>query len=221
MLILRKILGLAALYILLGAPTAVFAGAYEDYFNAVKKNDDVQVKALLQRGLDPNIVEAERGDSGLILALRENAGKVFNLLLNTKGIDLELKINNGDNALMIAAHKANKEAVAALLARKVEVNRPGWTALHYAAYAGSEDIVRMLLDKGAALDARSPNNTTPIMMAAWGGHIMTVKLLLDQGADATLKNDVNMTAMDFARSVGRTDIADGLTYRLKRAGKLQ
>jgi ankyrin repeat protein len=121
---------------------------------------------------------------------------------------------------MIASYKGNKAAVAALLARKVEVNRPGWTALHYAAASGSNDIVHMLLDKGAALDARSPNNTTPIMMAANGGHILTVKLLLDQGADATLKNDLGMTAVDFARNVERADIADGLIYRLKKSGKL-
>lgn len=209
---------LALLIALIAMPA--MAGAFEDYFAAVKVDDAAKVAMLLQRGLDPNIIEPERGDTGLVLALRENSMKVFDLLLKTKGIDLEAKIFNGDNALMIAATKGNKEAVSALLARKVEVNRPGWTALHYAAYAGSEEVVRMLLDKGAALDARSPNNTTPIMMAAWGGHIMVVKQLLDQGADATLKNDVNMTAIDFARSVGRTDIADGLAYRLKRAGKL-
>ncbi len=58
------------------------------------------------------------------------------------------------------------------------------------------------------------------MMAVHGGHILTVKLLLDAGADATLKNDLGMTAIDFAKSAGRTDIADGLAYRLKKAGKL-
>jgi uncharacterized protein len=205
----------------LSAPFAARAGAYEDFFTAVKLDDVNQVKALLQRGLDPNIIEPERGETGLMLALREGAAKVFDLLLQTRGIELEARARNGDNALMIAAFKSNKAAVAALLARKVEVNRPGWTALHYAAASGSDDIVRMLLDRNAALDARSPNNTTPIMMAVYGGHIQTVKVLLDAGADATLKNDKGMTAIDFAKEAGRADIAEGLTYRLKKAGKLQ
>jgi ankyrin repeat protein len=210
----------AALAFGLLAATTAFAGAYEDFFTAVKMDDVEQVKALLQRGLDPNIIEQERGDTGLILALRETSMKVFEVLLKARGIELEARARNGDNALMIASYKGNSAAAAALLARKVEINRPGWTALHYAAASGSNDIVQMLLDKGAALDARSANGTTPIMMATYGGHILTVKLLLDLGADATLKNDQGLTAIDFARNAGRADIADGLVYRLKKAGKL-
>lgn len=196
------------------------AGAYEDYFDAVKKDDAAVVSSLLQRGFDPNTVEPERGDSGLILALREKAMKVFTVLLNQRGTNLDLRINNGDTALMIAAYSANKAAVQALLAKGAAVNKEGWTPLHYAAAAGDNDIVKMLLNKSAALDAPSPNKTTPIMMAARGGHILTVKMLLDAGADASLKNEQGMTAIDFARQNGSIDIVDGLTYRLKKAGKL-
>jgi ankyrin repeat protein len=57
------------------------------------------------------------------------------------------------------------------------------------------------------------------MMAARTGHILTVKLLLDEGADATLKNEAGMTAIDFARLGNYTDIVEGLTYRLRKAGK--
>lgn len=197
-----------------------FAGAFEDYFTAVKSDNVNIVRSLLQRGFDPNAIEGERGDTGLILALREGSMKVFDLLMRTPGTDIEVKIRNGDTALMIAAYKSNKPAVEALLAREAEVNRPGWTALHYAAAAGSNEIVQLLLDKSAYIDAESPDRTTPIMMAAYRGHILTVKLLLDEGADATLKNALGMTAIDFADKFGHADIAEGLAYRLKKAGKL-
>ncbi len=210
----------AAALLLLAGPRAVLAGAFEDYFKAVKIDDVSTVRGLLARGFDPNIIEPERGDTGLILALREGSMKVFDLLLNARGTDINIKANNGDTALMIAAYKGNKAAAETLLARGAEVNRPGWTPLHYAAASGSDDIVRMLLDKAAYIDAESPNKTTPIMMAAWGGHIYTVKLLLDEGADATLKNEAGLTAIDFALRAGRQDIAEGLTYRLKKAGKM-
>jgi ankyrin repeat protein len=121
---------------------------------------------------------------------------------------------------MIAAYKANKPAVLALLEKGAAVNRKGWTPLHYAAAAGDNEIVKMLMDKSAQLDALSPNGTTPMMMAARNGHILTVKLLLDAGADATLKNQRGMTAIDFARANGHKDIVEGLIYRLKKAGKL-
>ena len=61
---------------------------------------------------------------------------------------------------------------------------------------------------------------TPIMMAARGGHIYTVKLLLDEGADATLRNAQGLSAIDMATMYKHKDIAEGLVYRLKKAGKL-
>ncbi len=202
-----------------GVVLPVHAGSYDDFFQAAKTDDASAIADLLRRGFDPNTVEAERGDTGMILALRENGMKVFKLLLNANGIDIDQPAKNGDTALMIASYKTNREAVRALLAKGAQVNRSGWTALHYAAAVGDNEIVQMLMEKDADLDAKSPNNTTPIMMAARGGHILTVKLLLDAGADAALKNDVGMTAIDFAQQNGNKDIVEGLQYRLKKAGK--
>jgi ankyrin repeat protein len=201
-------------------PHLAFAGAYDDFFRAVEVNNAGKVRSLLSQGLDPNIIEPERGDSGLILALREDSMKVFDVLVNAKGINLNIRSRNGDTALMIASYKSNKRAVEKLLAQGAEVNQQGWTALHYGSAAGSNDIVRILLDKSAYIDAESPNGTTPIMMAARGGHIKTVKLLLDEGADASLKNELGMSAIDFAMKYNHKDIAEGLTHRLKKAGKL-
>lgn len=197
-----------------------WAGAYDDFFRAVKLNDVRTIQSLLARGLDPNLIEPERGETGLMLTLREDSPGVFDTLLNARGIDLEAKARNGDTALMIASFKANLPAVKALIDKGAEVNKTGWTPLHYAASIGNNDIVSLLLEKSAYIDAESPNKTTPIMMAARAGHIMTVKLLLDEGADATLKNDAGMTAIDFAQKHEFRDIAEGLTYRLKKAGKL-
>ncbi|MFD2272542.1 ankyrin repeat domain-containing protein [Undibacterium arcticum] len=174
---------------------------------------------MLARGLDPNLIEEERGDTGLILALREDSMKVFQVLLHAADINLEARSRNGDTALMIAAFKGNLPAVEAMLAKDAEVNQPGWTALHYAAASGNNRIVQLLLDKSAYIDAESPNKTTPIMMAARGGHIYTVKLLLDEGADATLRNVQGLSAIDIATMYEHKDIAEGLTYRLKKAGK--
>jgi ankyrin repeat protein len=216
----RVLLALGAVALSLAGLQPALAGAFEDYVHAVKMDDVDTVRSLLRRGFDPNTIEPERGDSGLILALRENASRVFSLLLLQPAIDVEARARNGDTALMIAAYKSNKDAVVALLNKGAEPNRPGWTALHYAASAGSNEVVQILLDAAAYIDAESPNKTTPIMMAARGGHILTVKLLLDEGADASLKNDAGMTAIDFARKGEFNDIVEGLTYRLRKAGKL-
>lgn len=217
----RQALRLLAVSVLAaGLPGIALAGAYDDYFRAVKLDDIKLVKSLLQRGFDPNTVDEERGETGLIIAVREDANKVFELLFNTKDVNLNARARNGDSALMIAAYKGKYDTVKALLDKGAEPNQTGWAALHYAAAVGNNQIVQLLLDHSAYIDAESPNQTTPIMMAARGGHILTVKLLLDEGADLTLKNGAGMTALDFARAGGFKDIVEGLTYRLKKAGKL-
>jgi ankyrin repeat protein len=211
---------LAAAGLALCLPELAFAGAYDDWFKAIKLDLDGQVRTLLRRGIDPNTVDEERGDTALILAVREDAVKVIDLLLQNKDVKLDARARNGDTALMLAAYKNKPALVRALLDKGAEPNQTGWTALHYAATVGNNDIVQLLLDRSAYIDAESPNQTTPIMMAARGGHILTVKLLLDEGADVTLKNGAGMTAIDFARAGGFKDIVEGLTYRLKKAGKL-
>ncbi|MES2102815.1 MAG: ankyrin repeat domain-containing protein [Pseudomonadota bacterium] len=174
------------------------AGAYDDFLVAVKFDDIKVLNSLLKRGMDPNTVETLRGETGMMIALRENSMKVFDALLSTEGINIEAKSNNGDTALMLASFIGNLDAVNKLIAADAEINRPGWTALHYAAAKGDPAIISVLLENYAYIDAASPNHTTPLMMAVRSGKTPAVQLLLDEGADVTLKNDVGMTALDFA-----------------------
>ncbi len=217
---MKRLLRRQLLAVLLAAVILpVSAGSYEDFFFAVRNNNGNNVSQLLQRGFDPNSIDPERGETGLMIALRTGSMRVFEVLLKAPGVDVEMRARNGDTALMTAAYKGDIAAVQALLDHQAEVNRPGWTALHYAASVGADDIVQLLLDRYAYIDAESPNRTTPIMMAARGGHILTVKLLLDAGADVTLKNDAGMTAIDLARKFDHADIVEGLEWRIKRAAK--
>lgn len=177
---------------------AAFAGAFDDFFKALQLDLPQSVKALLSRGFDPNATDAVRGDPALIYAVRYEAFKSLPVLLSAPDIKIDARAPNGDTALMVAAFKKQHETVALLLEKGAEPNRPGWTALHYAAAAGSAEIVQMLLDKSAYIDAAAPNGTTPLMMAAGNGKTSVVQLLVAAGADASLKNSLGMTAQDFA-----------------------
>ena len=55
------------------------------------------------------------------------------------------------------------------------------TALHKAAGNGHEDIVQLLLEKGASIKAKDTNNFTPLHLAAQKHHASTVNLLLEKG----------------------------------------
>ena len=65
----------------------------------------------------------------------------------------------------------------------------------------------LLLEEHAYIDAASPNGTTPLMMAAHYGTASAVKLLLEGDADPTLKNDLGLSAFDFAQSAKRLESA--------------
>lgn len=191
-------------------------GSYDEWFNAIRLDDTRRVKALLDRGFDPATIEPERYDSGLILAIRHKSPKVFHLLLSTPGVEIDARSRNGDTALMIAAWQSDTASALALIEKGAEINRPGWTALHYAAASGNVPILRRLLEEAAFIDAESPNRTTPVMMAARGGHAEAVRLLLDEGADVTLKNELGLSAADFARAQGHAELARQLDVLLRQ-----
>lgn len=200
--------------------STALADTAKDFFIAVKNDRVGAVKEMLAEGFDPNTQEQERGDTPLIMAMRENSLDVMEILLADKRTKLDTEAFNGDNALMIAAFNGNEKAVKALLDHGAKVNKDGWSPLHYAAANGNEKIVKMLLDKDAFVDAVSPNATTPMMMAARGGHIYAVKLIYDAGADPTIKNQRGYTASDFAKENKNSKIVEGLRFLIDREAEL-
>ena len=191
------------------------ADSYREWFEAVRVDDVRRVQSLLARGFDANSVEPERFDTALILSVRLKSSKVFSALLQAQDVNLNARSLNGDTALMIACYQPDIPRALALIGKGAEINRVGWTALHYAAASGSIPIIQRLLDESAFIDAESPNKTTPLMMAARGGHSAVVKLLIDEGADPTLKNEAEMTAADFARAQGFKELARLLDDKTK------
>jgi ankyrin repeat protein len=189
---------------------------FENFFIATSIDDSSRVRQLLQRKFDPNTPTPE-GDSALMLSLRTGSMKVFQTLLELPEIHINQRNRVRETALMLAAFTGNLTAVQALLERQAEVNHTGWTALHYAATTGHVDILRLLLEHHAYVDARAPNQMTPLMLAARSGHVEAVKLLLDQGAVDSLKNDVGLTAEDFARSNRHHELAEAFKRRRQRS----
>ena len=180
------------------------------FFRAVQLDDVKKVEQLVGREVNANEINPVGGEPALVIAVREDAMRVFAALLAHPGTDLEAQAMNGNTALMMAAFKGKQPAVAALLAKGAQVNRPGWTPLHYAAASGDEAIVRLLLERKAKLDALSPRASgayTPLMMAAREGKAPVAALLLGQGADPGLKNTEGLTAARIAERAGHTGLA--------------
>lgn len=190
--------------VVLGGFSFTHAGSYDDFFTAVKRDDAPAITALLNRGFDPNTLNPE-GVHALILAVREPATKALSVLINSPKINLEARTLQDESPLMLAALQGLTEICEQLIAKEADVNKPGWTPLHYAATNGHLPVMKLLLEHHAYMDAASPNGTTPLMMAAQYGTPTAVKLLLEEGADPTIKNDQGFSALDFAQKGNRPD----------------
>jgi uncharacterized protein len=185
----------------------VQAGSYEDFFTSIKRDDARTIQALLNRGFDPNTRDP-RGLPGLYLALREPSPKVAQALVDWPQTNVEARTEQDESPLMMAALKGQLDMARRLIGKGADVNKPGWTPLHYAATHGHLSIMQLLLDEHAYIDAESPNGTTPLMMAALYGTAEAVKLLLEAGADPLLKNQLGLTAIDMALQGNRKDASE-------------
>ena len=192
--------------ILLSGIFPAHAGSFEDWFVAIRQDKPAEITSLLQRGFDPNTVSPE-GLHGLFLAVREGALKAAMVLADWPKTQVEWRSDKDESPLMLAALKGQEDVVRKLIDRGADVNKPGWTPLHYAATNGHLGIMNLLLEHHAYLDAESPNKTTPLMMAAFYGTSQAVKLLLEAGADPTLRNEQGLSAVDFAQRGNRPDAA--------------
>ncbi|NDP49583.1 MAG: ankyrin repeat domain-containing protein [Sulfuriferula multivorans] len=184
-----------------------YAGSYDDFFAAVKRDDAATLSALLKRGFDANTLNPA-GEPALMLAVREPSLKAATVLINWPKTKVEARNRQDESPLMLASLKGYPEICLQLIARGADVNKPGWAPLHYAATHGHLAVLTLLLDNYAYIDAASPNGTTPLMMASHYGTPAAVKLLLDAGADPLLKNIQGLTAIDFAYRANRTESAE-------------
>lgn len=179
----------------------------EKIVHAARFDDVSMIKKYAEQQGNINLVEADRGETLLMISVRENSQRVFDYLLLHPKIQLDQRAKNGDTAIMLAAYLEQKETVKRLIEAGAQVNQQGWTALHYAAVVGQLDIVEMLIAHYAYIDAETPNKTTPLMLAARRGEMNVVKFLIAEGADISLKNMLGWTAYDFAVESERRDIA--------------
>lgn len=183
------------------AGTSACASSYDDAVAATIENNPEQLEPLLKKGLDPNLTtNGGTGEPLLMLAMRNNSGKVIDLLLEQPAVNIDRPNALGETPLMIAVFTKNNKLAQKLIQKGAKVNNPGkWSALHYAASAGNTDIIRTLLDKGADVNAKTLRGITPLYMAAREADTKTVRMLLQAGADKSFRNNDNLSAYDIAK----------------------
>ena len=195
--------------------TGALAGVYDDFFAAIKRDNAGSMQAVLARGFDPN-TQGPTGEIGLSMALFEESYTVVQVLLASSKTDVNALNSKGESPLMLAALRGQADIAQRLLKKGADVNKTGWTPLHYAASGGAVPLLKVLIEQHAYIDAESPNGTTPLMMAAKYGSGAAVDFLLQEGADAQLKNQQGLTALQFAQQGERPDAIKSLSSTTRR-----
>ena len=89
----------------------------------------------------------------------------------------------------------------------------GAQPLHFAAANGDVELVKLLLDRGAKVNAATQDGWTALHFASLRGDEGLVELLLDRGVDVGMKTTSGVSALSIATSEGARAIVELLLDR--------
>lgn len=189
-----------------GDVTVVFGGS-TPLVAGVQSRDPAVMRLLLQRGADPKedyeafSIVLEDGDAGLAdLLLAHGAdpnmrppapGQVYSYAGNRQVAvpARDLKPDRIDETAKRL--QCRMSATAGLLHRAADAGAPQ-------GQDGRVEIARRLIEKGADVNARALDGSTPLMMAASQHNHRIVTMLLTAGADLSATDRCGRTARDYA-----------------------
>ncbi|XP_055286955.1 ankyrin repeat and KH domain-containing protein 1 isoform X7 [Moschus berezovskii] len=170
------------------------------------------IKILLNAGAEINSRTGSKlGISPLMLAAMNGHVPAVKLLLDM-GSDINAQIEtNRNTALTLACFQGRAEVVSLLLDRKANVEhraKTGLTPLMEAASGGYAEVGRVLLDKGADVNAPPvpSSRDTALTIAADKGHYKFCELLINRGAHIDVRNKKGNTPLWLASSGGHFEV---------------
>jgi ankyrin repeat protein len=169
------------------------------------------VPLLLEAGMDvnaPDQHESEylRGGTPIRHAIMHRLPEMTRLLI-AHGATMDVRDVRGQTPLHWAAMTCNPDVMRVLLDAGADVHAVG--ALQYTPLMRVVDhilvkkeshlaCVRLLIERGADVNARAEHGKTALMMATGRGHIEIMRLLLDAGSDIEAKDEYGFTALALA-----------------------
>lgn len=190
---MRAVAGIAI--VVLSSASLAWAAADVRVVNAAMNGDLKAVRALIAQKADVN---AAQGDGMTPLhwaAFKDDAEMVKALLAAGAASSVKATTRNGAiTPITLAAQNGNVEIIDALLKAGADPNTAtatGATVLMAVSVSGNAEAAKLLIDRGANVNAvENKNGQTALMFAAWQNRGAVVKLLLEHGADAALATKV-------------------------------
>ncbi len=154
------------------------------------------VKFLLNKSADP-AAKDKTGATTVILAAESGNVAALELLIK-KGVDVNAKTGPGFNEFQFGTVTAVRQEMQEL---RAEAN-VGFTALMVAAEGENIEAVKLLLAKGADVNAKTGGGVTALHLAANNGNLEIVQLLLDRGASVNDKDPEGNTPLMVSAASG-------------------
>jgi hypothetical protein len=174
--------------------------AWEAYFKAYDALYPKTIEDILW-------IMAKAGHTQLVAPLM-NLSKVTRTCIHLQPIMMNVKLGErGETQLHHCAKNGFTTSVNRLLSiRNINVNVKddwnGWTPLYFAAYNGHVEIIRLLLQNGAEVNAKDNHGHTPLQDAAFQGHVDILHLLVENGADLEAQSNGGWRALHYAARYG-------------------
>ncbi|XP_031551593.1 KN motif and ankyrin repeat domain-containing protein 1-like [Actinia tenebrosa] len=158
----------------------------------------------------------KEGNNALHYAVSFNNWKVVNTILKTNFVDVGLPNQVGYNAVMLAALTGLEREEFTDIARRLldlgdvnsKVEETGQTPLMLAVTRGRLDMVGLLLEAGADMNAQDNECSTALMCACEHGHANIARLLLSHPeCNSILEDNEGCTALSIAMDRNYHDIA--------------
>src|SRR6266699_62921 len=162
--------------------------------DAAMRADRDAVRSLLQQKVDVNAGQAD-GTTALHWAVRQDDLETAQMLIRA-GAKVDASTRYGVTPLYFGCVNGNAAMIDALLRAGADPNSAnpgGETALMTATRTGGLDAVKLLLDRGAAVNAKeNMRGQTALMWAVMENHTAVVQLLLANGADINAQTNVSV-----------------------------
>jgi ankyrin repeat protein len=166
-------------------------------------------KELVSKPIKPTTVG---GRSALHWAVVKYDMDLIETLL-AKGANIDAVDAQGQTPLHCAIIDGQTEIIKLLLSRGANVNIKDFqydhTPLHYAVtfrYGCKPEIINLLLEHGADIDAVDKKGLTPVCWACYANHKEAFNLLISKGANVNLQNAYGATLLHLAASRGDGDL---------------
>jgi ankyrin repeat protein len=175
---------------------------------AARGGNPAVILALLQAGAERDARDTEYDQTALHLAARAGNVDAARALLEA-GADVMARTGVGPEPPFRRIGGTQGKGVEKSPARGARPAIPGGkTPLHYAARDGHLEMVRLLLDAGASIDDRDPNDITPLLLASSNDRVAVAKLLIERGADIQAIDWYGRTPLYAAIDVRNRDSPD-------------